>query len=57
MATKSISKQIAIKKRSAGFSFANALEQAQHKKAKDVVVSKKCRELKGEDIKKFLGDN
>ena len=56
MATKSITKQIAIKIRSAAADFYNALQQAQNKKTKDVVISKKCRELKGEDIKKFLGD-
>lgn len=57
MATKSISKNITIKDKYFARSLVSALESASNKKSKKIVLEKKCREVKGEDIKKLFGDN
>lgn len=57
MATKSIYKNINIKNKSVCRSLIKALENAKNKQSKEVVLSKKCIELKGSDIKKIFGDN
>lgn len=57
MATKSISKNITIKDKCFARSLVLALENASNKKSKKIVLEKKCREVKGEDIKRLFGDN
>ena len=54
MATKSIYKNINIRTKETCRRLANALENASDKQAKDVVFSKKVREVKKEDIKKLF---
>mgnify|MGYP000956858469 CR=1 FL=1 len=55
MATKSILKNIDIKEKALGRSLVSALENAKDKDSKEVILSKACREVHGEDIKKILG--
>lgn len=55
MATKSILKNIDIRDKALGKSLVVALENAKGKKSKKVVLSKACREVQGEEIKKILG--
>lgn len=57
MATKSILKNIDIRDKALGKSLVVALENAKGKKSKKVVLSKACREVQGEEIKKILGVN
>lgn len=52
MATKSILKNISI-----SHNFVNALENAEGKKAKEVVLSSSCTEIKGEIIKEIFGND
>lgn len=55
MATKSILKNVNIKGRSQVKNLANALEYAETRPAKVVILSKALNEIKGEDVKKFFG--
>lgn len=54
MATKSILKTIEITDKSIGARFASALEQSDKLKGKQVDLSKKCTELKGDSVKEFF---
>lgn len=56
MATKSICKNVSIRSVSLSRKLINALENAKDKESKEVVISKECRELKGESIKLLFGD-
>ena len=56
MATKSILKNITIKDRRVGRDFVTALETAHKKKSKDVIITKKCSDVKREDIKSMFGE-
>lgn len=56
MATNSIYKNIAIKKNHEGRRLVSALEYASRKTTPSVIISKKCREVKGEQIKTLFGD-
>lgn len=57
MATKSIYKSIHLKNRALCRGLVNALESAQNKKSKEVVMTKKVREVKGDELKKLFGDD
>lgn len=56
MATKSILKNIDIKERRMGRSIILALENAEGKKAKEVKLSRACKEVKGSKIKDIFGN-
>ncbi len=56
MATKSILKNIDIKERRMGRSIILALENAEGKKAKEVKLSRTCKEVKGSKIKDIFGN-
>ncbi len=56
MATKSISKDIVIKNKVLCRGLVKALESAQKKTGRDVVYSKKVREVSGEQLKNLFGD-
>lgn len=55
MATNSICKNITIKKGYEGHRLVSALENASRKKGQSIVINKKCREVKGEQIKTLFG--
>ncbi len=55
MATKSILKNINIRNKSLCRNFLEALENAEGKKGKKVILSKPCIEIKGEKIKEIFG--
>jgi len=55
MATKSILKNINIKTRKDCHAFVFALENAKNKKSINIQLSKPCREVRGEGIKKIFG--
>jgi ribosomal protein L30E len=57
MATKSILKNISIRDKSLCKSFVQALENAENRQAKKIVLSKSCRELTREQIKKYFSNN
>ncbi len=57
MATKSILKNINIRNKNLCRNFVNALENAEGKKAKEVVLSRSCTEIKGEIIKEIFGND
>ena len=57
MATKSILKNIDIKDNASCFALVDALEKAEGKRGKKVVLSKPCTELKGEALKKVFGSS
>ncbi|MTI96807.1 MAG: hypothetical protein FH749_15245 [Firmicutes bacterium] len=57
MATKSILKNIDIRGQSLCWSFIRALENAEKKKGKEVVLTKSHRELSQEQIRKIFGDD
>ena len=54
MATNSIYKNISIKKNHEGL--VSALEYASRESTPSVIIKKKCREVKGEQIKTLFGD-
>ena len=54
MATKSILKNITIRKRALGKNFVNALSNAKEASCHDVKLSKKCSELSREEIAKVF---
>lgn len=54
MATKSILKEVRFKERSLCRGFASALENAQGKTGKRVVISRTCSQVKPEQIKSFF---
>ena len=56
MATNSITKNVTIRTPRLARSLANALEQAEHKQGKEVIIKKQVRDVKGDEIKKILGD-
>ena len=57
MATKSILKNIDIKSKELGRSLIIALEQAEKKSAKEVVLRRSFKELRGNKIKEIFGKN
>ncbi len=56
MATKSILKNIDIKDRRMGRAIISALENAEGKKSKQVIMSRTFKEIKGDKIKSLFGD-
>lgn len=56
MATNSIYKNISIKKIHEGRRLVSALEYASRESTPSVIIKKKCREVKGEQIKTLFGD-
>ena len=56
MSAKSILKSVNIKEKHMGKNFVSALENAQNKHSKDVVLSKVCETVKKQDIKKLFGE-
>lgn len=54
MATNSITKNVTIRSSHLARSLADALEHAEHKRGKQIVIKK--REVQGEEIRKILGD-
>lgn len=57
MATLSITKNISIKTRKSSSALAFALENAENKKSKKVVLKRPLNELKGADIDKLFREN
>lgn len=55
MATSSIYKEVRIKGKALGRNFVKALENAENLPAKEVIMSKRVQEIKGESIKKMFG--
>ncbi|MBS3885751.1 MAG: hypothetical protein KGZ56_01725 [Dethiobacter sp.] len=55
MATKSILKNVDIRKKSLCRAFVSALENAKKKKSKEVTLSKTCTEIREEKIKEIFG--
>lgn len=55
MATKSILKNININKKRLGRNFVSALENAENKSSKEVIISKSCTALKRDQIKSVFG--
>lgn len=55
MATKSFLKDIEIKNQTMGRNFANAIKASETTSGKNVKMSRKCTELKGESVKVFFG--
>lgn len=57
MATKSILKDVNIKDKRLAHTFVEALGRAENTKYEPVQLSKKCKELTGEDVRVFFGKN
>lgn len=55
MATSSIFKDVRVKRKSLGRNFVRALENAESMPAKEIVMSKRVQEIKGESIKRLFG--
>ncbi len=55
MATNSMLKDIDINSKRLGRDFVSALENAENKRSKDVVLSKACTTVKKDQIKKIFG--
>lgn len=55
MATSSIYKEVRIKGRALGRNFVRALENAENMPVKEVLISKRVQEIKGESIKEMFG--
>jgi len=55
MATKSIFKNVVVKNKQLSKQLVSALENAQKKGSKTVVLSKSCHEVKKSQIKDFFG--
>lgn len=55
MATKSIYKNVSVKKKSLSHALVRALENASAKGSKIVTLKKECREVKGTEIKSIFG--
>jgi len=56
MATNSIYKEMRVKNTGYCRNFVAALENAEKKSSKDVVLSKRIQELRGDILKKMFGD-
>ena len=56
MATKSILKNITIREKRMGRNFVSALENAQNKHSKEVVLTKSCETVRKQDIRKIFGE-
>lgn len=56
MATNSIYKEMRVKDRKYCRNFVAALENAEKKSSKDVVVSKLVKEIKGDNLRKMFGN-
>ena len=54
MATKSLIKHVRIRDRKLAKGLANALENAENKSSKDVLLLKKLEAIKSEDVKDFF---
>lgn len=54
MATKSVLKNIMIKDRRSAHDFVKALEHASGKQSKDVTISRTCKEMNKDDIRKMF---
>ena len=57
MATKSVLKNIMIKDRRSAHNLVKALEHASGKQSKDVTISRTCKEMNKDDIRKMFGGN
>lgn len=57
MATKSFLKDIEIRNQSMGRDFARAIEISETSSGKNIEMSRKCTELKGESVKVFFTGN
>lgn len=55
MATKSILKEVRFKDRNLCRGFVSALEHAEGKKSKNVVMSRTISDVKKDDVKNFFG--
>ncbi|SJW28021.1 hypothetical protein [Clostridioides difficile] len=55
MATKSILKNVDVRKKAFGRNLVSALENAKNKQEKEVVLSKKCSEVSKDKIKDIFG--
>jgi len=55
MATKSILKDIKIKDKQLAHTFVTALSQAENCKYKSAQLTRECKELTGDNIKRFFG--
>ncbi|WP_231614307.1 hypothetical protein, partial [Clostridioides difficile] len=55
MATKSILKNVDVRKKAFGRNLVSALENAKNKQEKEVVLSKKCSEVPKDKIKDIFG--
>lgn len=56
MATKSITKNVDIKDKRLCRNFVAALENAENKHSKEVILSRSFKELKGDKIREIFGD-
>lgn len=57
MATKSIMKNVDIRDKKLCRAFVDALENAEGKKSKEVVLSRTFKEISGDKIKKIFGES
>lgn len=57
MATKSFLKDVEIRNQSMGRDFARAIEVSETTSGKNVEMSRRCTELKGESVKAFFNGN
>ena len=57
MATKSILKNVQINKKDMAKSLVSALDNAEKKSSKDVILNRALDEVKGKDIKVLFGDS
>lgn len=55
MATKSILKDVQIKDKQLAHTFVAALDQVENRKYKPSPLTRECKELTGDNIKKFFG--
>lgn len=55
MATKSILKNVNINDRHLGRNFVSALENAESKSSKEIVISKSCSVVKRDQVKSLFG--
>ena len=56
MATSSIFRSVSIRNKQLAKSVLKMLERAERKKVNEHILSKPCKDIKGEDIKKVLED-
>lgn len=55
MATQSITHNVNVKTKALSKSLVQALENAKNRQNKKVVLTKKCRDIKAEEIKELFG--